>query len=587
MTSSHATSNRVWLTQVMRDKSSQTAFCALPDQPLDPIAAILLDGGRMDDLTMKLNKRFMDVLNGKQMSEGNKLVNLLMSSEEEDVIAESTREMALSVIEERKVPFFIPFHLLHHDASQAPNFAQFDVHERILFHGLHAWDSYTYDHRRQFVHMGLQQYADVTHADDFNTVAKLNKRCLITLLFAARGKYMTVVDNVLSSKTRPATHEDSHEDHSTNTFCCECCYDKYYMNRYYMLVFENMAAIESIKRIEDAQLKRFLNPDHLQSIIVQVLYFIWKGIATFPEDLMLDYDTYSFNVHFRLTAASPRIFTRDPAVGGQSTIPCNHQALSTRISKSFFFHTTYACIDSIIDAEQGVSRIIASFDDNNLSVLPVNDATMHARLDAIDAMMQLIAGEKDMMARLGKLITKHFPECPRENGLWYRIRWVCFDMLFNRFLNVFPELHDHSKHGKMPAEEVKRKRLQMTFALRTLPDDGWKRNEDRSLKFLEAVAQLRASCQQVVIARMCREDEKKTHQAAKSKKKHKTQQQQQTTHASDETNSTSSSSSVKDEELDEIPLHPPPFLPPPPNLDDDDLLLFAANHAYMLDVIGE
>lgn len=503
---------KVWLAQVVRDKdNSQPSYAAMADNPLDPIATIILDGARMDALTAKMNRRFLDILNGKQVVANNKLLNMLAIVDEE-VMLSTSKDIAIAYAEDNKIPFFIPFHFLHSDQSQAADNAQLDVHERILFQVLHAWDNLESNHRLQFVKAGLQKYAAVSHAEDIYTIAMMNKRCLVTLLFVARGRYLKVVNTVLNSdKTRFTAEGTSHAAHESDTMGCDGCFHRYYMNKYYMLLHDGVAKMDSFKTIEEAQLKRFLNPDHLQSLVVQVLYFIWSGVVLFPEDRMIGYKEDLYSVSFKITTdgTTPTIFMKDPALIGLAHIPCNHAALKKKVCKTFFFHMNYANADSVVDSVAGTTDIIAHFDDNNLSVLPGKDKTVFHRLLVLEKLMSLLDSECEMLPRLNKLINKHFAACPKHDDLWWRVRWVCFEMIYNRFLNVLPQLLDHTKHGRLPEEEAKRRRLQLTFSLRTVLDAQWYRNEGRAAHFIEEVQALHLACQQVVITRICREDDKK------------------------------------------------------------------------------
>lgn len=559
--------SKVWLAQVARDKeNSQPAYCVMAEHPLDPIATIILEGARMDKLTTQMNRRFLDILTGRHVTANNKLLNML-SIVDEEVMTSTSKDIALAFAEDNKVPFFIPFHFLHSDQSQAADSAQLDVHERILFQVLHAWDSFESNHRLQFVKAGLQKYAAVSHAEDIYTIAMMNKRYLITLMFVARGRYLKVVNTVLNAdKTRLTAEGTSHANHESDTMGCDGCFHKYYMNKYYMQLHDGVAKMESFKSLEEAQLKRFLNPDHLQSLVVQVLYFIWSGILNFPEEKMIDYKEEDFRVHFKTTAdgTTPSIFLKDPAFMGGPHILCNHALLKKRVCKTFFFHMNYANVDSTIEMAEGKMDIVTYFDDNNLSILPGRDKLIFQRLTTLEKLMELVSGEVDMMPRVNKLINKHFAACPKNESLWWRVRWVCFEMIYNRFTNVLPELLDHTKHGRLPEEEAKRRRLQLTFSLRTLVDEQWKRNETRSARFIEDVSALHLACQQVVITRICREEDKKLQKAQTppsssstlppqpKKKSTQLQQQQSSNFNEDETNSNNSDKDLQFREEQEL-----------------------------------
>ena len=507
---------KVWITQNVRDKhNSQLSFCSVDENIWVNIVEKIIEGSCIDRTTAKLNTKFINAITGKNLQKKLATMSSILHSAPtidiekiEAIITTTNKECTVEYMQSQNIPFFVPFNFLHFDSQvKASNDQQVDIHEHIIFQMLHCWDCMSKSDRVTMLHGLLSKRAKkAENMADYLILAVMDKIELVMMLFAARGKFLMFCDKYLSHGSDQC---DSTEGIDNNNYMIKIYKDAY-------SCFDETVLKKKEYNLDRDQVKRLLNPGYLQSVLVHIIYLVWESIKIHKvSDIKCD-------VKLNIKHDSAKIFFEDKQKKNGS-LECNHAKLCERVIQMHHFFSSYGSASTLTNAERK-EVLYVNFDDNYLALLPVTDKVVNARFESLYSILQM-SESKQFVKKMNTLINRHFSTCPAHDSIEYRIRWVCFEMMYNRFVNVNPQLMDHEKYGKLPDDVRNRTKFTMTFGMRVLDDTVWMKNESKAEVFLTELKELHVVFQKSIIDDICNDFNDNDNKKAKKQK----QQQQRNT----------------------------------------------------------
>jgi hypothetical protein len=398
-------------------------------------------------------------------------------------------------LKQMELPFFIPFHLLHYDADdknmEEERVIQLDIHERILFQILHAWNGITRKDRMSLLRKGMDQkngrYSD-EQRQFMESLVLFSRESLFMLLVRARGIFLSA--NQLDDHV---SHEDSKRKNFRNFGAiatekrytnpnmmaaaspfyikdpCPCA-EHYYLTRlyhYFQRTFETKK--DEIKREVSQDVNEFIDCELLTGMISEMLLLVWDAMCNTDlqteEGEVIDVKVFNVSVDFKLLETDNSLFKK---LAKDKYISCNHTGIIKHVLHMYFYNYGYAMNETKTIEELLIINIKPFIEDNSLTLVSPEDVVLNERFAILERALALTSTNPKHKKELSAFIDKEFSCTKVLKELEDKIKWLMFELIYRRNVHVFPQMSSN-KVDVNPRTE----RFNMTFGLVTDLDFAW------------------------------------------------------------------------------------------------------------------
>lgn len=492
-----------WVTQITRNGSKNvTPAIAYVDSQAtaNTMKDIFKNGATLDSYSLHLNEKFV-------RSTGSTVTKCTFSKKYYDTKAEF-HGYTLDRKTSRDVILWLPIRLLHTPRSYSKLEGLLtDVHERVLFRGLHMWDKISTQTKQE-----IFTYIDSDMPKTLKAISTISKEVLLTCLFYARGKYLKETPHYPTNTQEYGLHDDMR----CVFHMCTCCDDNHYMNKLYEKAYTDTNDFFVFLNADHGEINASMQADTFLILINTVMTYINYGMLVVPRSRLTVMATKPrAEVYFIIDKHSVDIMRSNATVGpgmdGQLAIRCNHEKLSEVIER------VYHCTKNT-SLPQNPLNIHISLEDNNIPVLNMNEEMLLSRLAELHEMEKLSAHVTTR--RFVTLLDSTYPPVCELQTLAEKVAWVAFELMYNQNINTLPRV----SQKRMPFG-LEEQRQRMTFGIAMERDAEWWKHEHYAELFFVALRAVKIETKADIMADLVREEEDEkiasTKKQVKLKKHHK------------------------------------------------------------------